>query len=236
MGLLGSRLTRWRTKRKWHDEADDELDYWRWWLEHKGGDYPWDYTQRFAPDTPLQPEFVALLPAGANEVAILDVGAGPITYLGKATPGVAIQLTAIDALADRYAALFAEAGVVSPVVTGQGETERLRELFPVERFDIVCARNTLDHSYAPFDAISAMVAVAKPGGAVYLKHIQNEGEKQEYHGLHQWNLTVNADGRFEVWNPKERIDVSDALAAEVVLERATILANDWHEVVLRKKS
>lgn len=230
---LGSRLAQWRSKRKWSEETDDELDYWRQWLEHKGGDYPWDYTQRFDPNTPLQPEFVAVLPAGQAAVSILDCGAGPMTYLGKVTPGVDITITAIDALADRYATLFAEYGVTAPVVTRQGETEQLRDLFPAERFDIVCARNTLDHSYAPFDAISAMCAVAKPGGAVYLKHIQNEGEKQKYHGLHQWNLAVTPDGRYEVWNLKQRIDVCEALA-DVTLERATVLANDWHEVVLRK--
>ena len=41
-----------------------------------------NYGKRFDPDLPLQPRPTDLLPP-QTEVHILDVGAGPLTYLGK---------------------------------------------------------------------------------------------------------------------------------------------------------
>ena len=83
------------------------------------------------------------------------------------------------------------------VRTCKCETERLTEMFGFDRFDVVHARNTLDHSYDPIRAVREMARVTKPGGTVLLQHYPNEGQNEGYQGMHSWNLSV-VEGTFTV--------------------------------------
>jgi SAM-dependent methyltransferase len=207
--------------------------FWRDWLQTQGGPWADDHRNRLDPERPLQPAVRALVPVGAGgRVRILDVGAGPLTFLGKRWEGRHVDIVAVDALAHDYDRLLAEAGVEPPLRTGRCDTERLTEVFAPGSFDVVCASNTLDHSYDPLRAIGQMVEVTRPGGAVYLKHLQNEAEHERHVGLHQWNLQVE-DGRFTVWNADARWDVEVALVGRARIERAETTTGRWHEVVLR---
>lgn len=166
-----------------------EMAFWDQWLRTRGKPWPLDYQFRCDPHTTLQHEIVNLIeaPQGAS-VQILDVGAGPLTYLGKCWPGRTVQICAIDPLAEKYDQLLQKYAIQPVVRTQTGWAERLLEQFPPNHFDLVHARNCIDHSHDPCLAIEQMVAVVKPGGVVYMHHIINEGKLQHYHGLHQWNL------------------------------------------------
>jgi hypothetical protein len=83
-------------------------------------------------------------------------------------------------------------------------------IFERDSFDIVHAQNSLDHSHNPFQAIQQMLAVVKPSGYVRLEHAANEGQRQNYQGLHQWNLDVR-NGQLIVWNLKTAINISEEL-------------------------
>jgi SAM-dependent methyltransferase len=209
--------------------------FWTEWFATEGSRWPESYKERLDPARPLQPAVRSLLPvAPGGTVRILDVGAGPLTFLGKRWDGRRVEITAVDALAAEYDRIMADAGVDPLVRTLRCETERLTGAFAPGSFDVVTASNTLDHSYDPLRAIEQMIEVVRPGGAVYLTHCQNEAEHERYDGLHQWNLLVE-DGRFTVWNEEARRDVGHLVADRATLERAEPTTGRWHEVVLRRR-
>ncbi|UGS38736.1 hypothetical protein DSM104329_05166 [Capillimicrobium parvum] len=201
------------SRERWEDGLDTEVRFWRAYLRHNlepGG--PGHY--RVDPDWSLEEDAVlAPVVAGldGDRVRILDVGAGPLTVLGKRCPGKAVEIAAIDPLAEAYDRLLAEAGIDPLVRTRAGHGEQVAELFAPASFDVAYSSNALDHGYDPAAAIAAMVAVVRPGGAVVLRHARNEGETQRYLGLHQWNLDAR-DGELVVWRPGEERNVSRELA------------------------
>lgn len=227
----GRRLV-WREK-----GVEHELDFWTRWFESEGLYWPDDYRRRLDPDAPLEEELVAdrldALPGGT--VSILDVGAGPLTFLGKRHPRKALELTPIDALADEYDRLLERFGVEPPVRTLQCPGEQLLERFGPESFDVAYARNSLDHSYDPLATIRNMVAAVRPHGFVALRHVRTEGAKQNYSGFHQWNFDL-ADGRLVLSGKATRHDVGAELGPHVRVEAfaASDDEDDWVLAVVTK--
>jgi SAM-dependent methyltransferase len=194
LGLLGE---------AWQEALPAELQFWqralsdpsRHWLVS-------EYRERMDPNLELQPELQALIDAPAGAVVrILDVGAGPLTKVGKKWSGRTVQLYPVDPLAEQYRAMLQQLNLQPPVLTQLGHGERLREQFQDNSFDLACASNSLDHSYDPLRAIEQMVSVVKPGASVYLWHFAQVGLREGYHGLHQWNFDIQngeltlSDGR-----------------------------------------
>lgn len=198
--------------KNWQLAADEEINFWAHWLWTRGGEWPEDFQSRCDPNLPLQEHITAIFdrPRGAT-VRILDVGAGPLTYLGKQWAGRTVEITAVDPLAERYDALLAQHHVEPLVRTEKGDAERLTDLFPANTFDLVHARNCIDHSYDPVLAIQQMVTVTQPGGLVYMHHAVNEAKQQQYEGFHQWNLYTQDDAFF-VSDQAHTINVTQALA------------------------
>lgn len=153
-----------------------------------------DYRYRTNPDSELQPELKQLIDAPAQSVVrILDVGAGPLTRVGKRWAERTVEITAVDPLADAYKEMLARIGLKPLVETVPGDGEKLLEQFRENEFDLAYASNALDHSYDPLMAINQMFAVIKPGRFVYLWHFANEGLQEGYSGLHQWNFDVQSE-------------------------------------------
>jgi SAM-dependent methyltransferase len=207
------------SRQAWDDGLGEEITFWRKYFETNGAPWSEDYWRRLDPAAPLQAHVARYLPGHAAR--LLDVGAGPLTSLGKVVPGVTIDVVAVDALGDVYGQLVDEAGVTPPVRTRQCHSEQLTQLFGAE-FDVVHARNCIDHGYDPVGAIREMALVTKPGGVVLLQHYPNEAN---FDGLHQWDMGV-ADGRLIVSRPKvpwgtERHDVAVELRELVALESTT---------------
>jgi hypothetical protein len=209
---LGRRLW-WRTR------TSSEVDFWAGWLVGAPGTEQWasDRESRFDPDTEIRDLLVRaeLERNPAEEVSILDVGAGPVTWLGYRFPGKKLTIVPVDPLADEYDRLLREAKLDPPVRTVRVAGEALVEHFGSRRFDIAYATNALDHSADPFTIISNMVAVVRMGGVVLLRHKRNEGDSARYGGLHQWNFDVVAD-RLLVWNNAVKVNVGSALEGRAV--------------------
>jgi SAM-dependent methyltransferase len=186
----------------WHAGAGAEVEFWEWYLRTGGGEWPEEFAHRTDPQAPLDDDLVleALDEIAADEVDILDVGSGPLTTLGKVHPHKVLRITAVDPLAEEYAALLDELGIEAPVPTQRCAGEELVDRFGRERFDIAYARNSLDHSLDPVVVIGNMLDVVRPGGRVLLRHFEDEAENAAYEGLHQWNLQER-DGRLLVWRP-----------------------------------
>ncbi|WP_349431730.1 glycosyltransferase [Methylomarinum sp. Ch1-1] len=193
---------------RWQKALHTEISFWRSWLETKGLQWPEDYAARTDPDSELNPN-IGKWHGGSEAPSILDVGAGPMTILGKKWQGKPVDLQACDALGDEYDLLPFSGGL--PLVrTRRCHSEELTAQYPRDSFDIVHAQNTLDHSYAPDKAILEMLSVAKVGRVVYLCHIANEAEKENYHGLHQWNFEIKEDVLW-LYNKQEKISVNELI-------------------------
>lgn len=165
-----------------------------------GNDWKEPYQLRFNEELQCQfPEFLTHF----NEkcLSLLDVGAGALTACEKIIEGKKLEDVVTDARAPAYNQIFEDFGIVPPpprpVV--HCDAEKLLELFGPDRFHFVYASNFIDHCYNPILAIENMVSVVKPNGTIWLSTYENVAEKENYTGLHQWNLSAE-DGRFVVWN------------------------------------
>ena len=196
-----------------------EVQFWRKWLSTKGMYWPDDFRARLDPDRPLDGHLAPYVDrVDADRVRILDVGSGPLTKLGKTHASKRLEITATDLLASDYDRLLAELGIVPPVRTIHADAERLVAQFGPDAFDIVHAQNCIDHTADPERAIEQMVAVARPGGWVVLFHAENEGEREQYNQLHQWNFTCE-HGAFVIRDRAGRtVDVTQRLAAQCDVE------------------
>jgi SAM-dependent methyltransferase len=216
----------------WRGRKGNEVDFWAEWLTGAPGTEQWadDRVERLNPETEIRDPVVRaeLDRNPAGEISILDVGAGPLTWLGYRYPGKSLTIVPVDPLADEYDRLLRDAGLEAPVRTMRVAGEELLEHFEPASFDIAYATNALDHSADPLSIISNMVMVVRPGGVVILRHKRNEGASARYSGLHAWNFDT-LDGNLVLWNEATEVDVGAAVA-----DRATTSA--WvekNEVVAR---
>ena len=197
----------------WRQGIAHELWFWARWFKTKGLEWTRDFMLRQDPDAPLIGAIKVLLPAGADPVRVLDVGAGPMTNVGFRVEGRAVSVTATDALADFYAQLAEQNAVAPPSPTVFSSAEDLSAYFPLEHYDIVHCCNALDHSSDPLRGIVEMLKVLKVGGSVYLKHHRNEAETERYEGFHQHNFDIQ-NGRFVIWGNIGSVDVQSALPVQ----------------------
>lgn len=209
----------------WKQNLYDERRFWHNWCRTQGWDWKDDFSNRTNPNSVLQNHVAELLPIEQDEIHILDVGSGPITWLGRNLSGKKITITCIDCLADYYNSLTISNRFSEPI---QLEAEKLCERFKENIFDLVYSRNAIDHSYDPVLAIKNMVSVVKPNCYVLLEMNSNGGQHGNYHGLHQWDM-INDDGRFLIYSnqSKETIDVSSQIDL-------AITGSDWLKIVIKK--
>lgn len=216
----------------WRGRKRNEVDFWAGWLTGAPGTEQWadDREERLNPETEIRDPVVRkeLERNPAEEIAILDVGAGPLTWLGYRYPGKRLTIVPVDPLAEEYDELLRDAGLEAPIRTIRVAGEELLEHFGPASFDIAYATNALDHSADPLTIISNMVTVVRPGGVVILRHKRNEGQSARYSGLHQWNFDAVGDSLL-LWNEAAEVDVGSALAGRA----ATTAWLENHEVVAR---
>jgi SAM-dependent methyltransferase len=206
----------------WLLGIDNEVQFWDEFLSTHGGPWPQDYQRRTMPSPPSRLEaFAAASPTWP--LRVLDVGAGPISNLGIATSRGPLDLHACDALAGFYQELLERLELRPYVITSFALVERLTDVFAEESFDVVWMENALDHSFDPFLGLAEMLRVAKHGGSVLLTHVEDEAERESYHGFHQWNITQH-DGRLRIWRRRHSHFVDEVFApfAEVTATREQV--------------
>jgi SAM-dependent methyltransferase len=177
---------------------DDEILYWR----RAYGSKPRDVLERMVSrDRRLDGRVIAAVRSAtpSSAVRILDVGCGPISVLGWSHPAYAVELTGADPLADDYAHLLAEFGLVVPYPTYAIGAEELPAHIPPNTFDYVFSRNALDHAQDAPLAIANMISVTRSAGTIELEVFENEGVAAGYAGLHRWNF-CQLDEQILVWN------------------------------------
>lgn len=192
----------------------EEIQFWKNWFLTGGSEWPQDFRERFNADQPIQDHVATYIDRlDAEYVHILDVGSGPLTKLGKKHPSKQLMITATDLLAYEYDRLLAELEIEPPVRTIYADAERLVEQFGQNAYDIVHGQNCIDHTADPLRAIEQTLAVSKPQGFVVLYHAENEGQREQYRQLHQWDFTCE-DGFFVIRDRRGReTNVTKRLAA-----------------------
>ena len=215
---------------RWMGGIASEIMYWD--LYFQGQRSKWDESceARMNPDAKLQQRPAALLPQ-TEEAHILDVGAGPLTYLGKRMAGTKVRITAVDSLAPEYDLLLKKHNIQPLVRTQLSDAEHLTDNFGSDSFDLVVARNCIDHSYDPLRAIVEMVKVVKPECYVLLEHRPNEGTRRKHGGLHQWNLSATDCGDFIIESLHSSINVSRQCSA--LCDISCELAEEGHWLITR---
>lgn len=214
-------------KKKWRKSIRHELKFWDDYFRTKGLQWKDNYQSRLALDLPLQPHIAELLPIDQEVVKILDVGAGPLTFLGKKCIGKKLQITAVDPLANEYNKILLKYNVRPVIRTEKLDAENLTTRFPANSFDLVFARNCIDHAYSPEKAILEMIAVAKKGRYVVMEHRLNEAEKKSYHGLHQWNFSRTPEGDFHIHSKNYQLNFSEKYKDICRIDCEIDTINDW---------
>lgn len=220
-----------RSRRSWNNKLPTELAFWEKWVATKGLGWPEDFRKRTDPAAEIEPA-VARFVVSKND-RLLDVGAGPLTFIGTRWNGYKMDVTAVDPLADAYNELLDRYGITAPVRSQSVAAEELGSRFPPNTFDLSVARNCLDHSYDPYLAIEQMLLVTKREGKIVLIHEVNEGSNELYRGLHQWNF-VQRKNDFLISAPgRGSFNVSRRLEATTNVSAAT--EGGWITVVIQKK-
>ena len=224
--------------RAWCSGISFEKKFWDTWIGKEGGGKEkgkWhkDFLSRCDPDLPLQQHITSLIdaPPGA-EVHVLDVGAGPLTLLGKQWAGRKLHIAAIDPLAKQYEKSLAKHGVEPLVHTIYAEAENLCATFPENHFDLVYAQNSIDHCFNPLQAIQQMLKVVKPGCYVFLAHSIKEGKRENYVGFHQWDFYAE-EGELLISNRKDVINLTRQID-QVATVDIEIFENSWINARIRK--
>lgn len=235
-------------KNAWKQGLKNEPAFWEDLLLQYNGRIPrtypqsWydDISERFDPDLPLQEWVQCLLPDSANKtLRMLDVGSGPLTVFGKKVLGANLEIIATDPLADEYAQVLRKLSIEPLVKCMRCYAEEIHMKYPADSYDLVVSHNALDHCYDPIAAINSALAVTKPGCWVSLWHEDNEGVRQSYEGLHQWNFT-SEDGQFVIWSKEIRYaDILGMLpqAQKIVCEQQYHHDTEWlHTRILKQAS
>lgn len=216
------------SKQVWTDNLYTEVAYWDHVIsgQYKITERVEAFKQRAAGLYPFPPHLLRYLKPDRT-TRILDVGAGPHTVIGLQDVPCPIEIVAIDPLAHEYDALFEKYKVTPAVRTVFGEAEKIGE-YGLGKFDLTYSRNALDHSYDPITAIDAMVAATRDDGAVLFEGSVNEGEKNKYHGLHQWNFLPEGED-LVVWNSTARISLAEHLGSKAKVS-AQAIQGTWYRV------
>jgi len=184
----------WKIHQNWKENVRAEIHFWDMYFHYHVLRWNSDYKRRLDPDLQLQARPAELLKE--TDSSIMDVGSGPLTYLGKKLGEKDVPIIAVDPLADEYDAILKKFGIIPLVRTNKLEAENLTDTYVPDTFDLVFARNSIDHTYNPERAILQMISVVKRDKHVLMEHKPNEGENENYQGLHQWNFSMNSDGEF----------------------------------------
>ncbi len=193
---------------QWHRGSFQEIEFWDHWLETSGDKWPDDFAFRCDPNSQFQENLIPFLNDSQNKIRILDVGAGPLTILGKRWQDYEIEIVPTDALAEEYEKLLRRHNVNAPVQTLYIKGEEIGLHFLPDQFDLVYARNSVDHSENPLKVIRNMLGVVRPGAYVVLSHALREGKRASYSGLHQWDF-YSQNNNFFIDGMGQTVNVSD---------------------------
>jgi SAM-dependent methyltransferase len=149
-----------------------------------------DFLNRRNPARVLQEPLASLIQSLPGPWRILDVGCGPLSTVGLWAGNKRIELIGADPLARVYLELLKETGIAPNCELIETDCLDLEQRFSQQPFSITTSTNALDHAPKPLEVIRQMALVTSRNGYVFLRHAENEGIRERYNGLHQWNFSI----------------------------------------------
>ena len=222
-------------RQRWSKHLGSESGYWERLIAT-----PDRFREQFGwcldPDMEVRQEELreAIEAVPRNRLGVLDVGAGPVTVVGRRWGGKTIEVTPIDPLADVYNEALKEAGIDVPVATQQLAVEDLTSRYSAGSFDIAYCHNAIDHMPDPLGALGIMLSLVAADGFVVIRCLPDEGERNSYYGIHQWNVDLDGE-ELVIWNRSVRYLVRAEFAgrAEVVSARPS---GKWVVATIRPRA
>jgi len=203
-------------KSNWEYGKKAQLDFWEKTLKDNGRNwYQPEFNKRISSSSEFDKKLRNLILdtpySKINKYRIVDVGAGPLTDLGKKWPGKELEIIPLDPLANYYNKILKNNNIIAPVPTIYGEGEKLLEVWSESSFHMAYSANALDHSISPLRCIKNMVKITKPSCYVWFWTFVNEAEKSGYSGFHQWNF-IEQNGDLLIWNARNKISLAKELS------------------------
>lgn len=213
-------------KEIWQSGADSEVEFWEEWLKTKGSDWPEEYIYRTNLNSQLQEYLIKYLPSDKTIIDILDVGSGPLTFLGKKikNKNTELRITSTDPLADKYLKMLRQHNITPGSFFLNLSSEELSTHLLENYFDLVYMRNALDHCLDPLTSIGEMIKVLNKNSYLILEHKMNEAISESYTHLHQWNISIE-DSEFIIWNKSVRYNISEQYKS--IAEITCLYATPW---------
>lgn len=171
---------------------------------------------------------------------VLDAGSGICSQYGRLVEGGEIKLIAVDPLAYFYNRIKEKIGSdnINNVVTF-GLFEFFSSFFEDNYADFILIDNALDHCIDPFKSILECLCVVKKGGILSTHHRRAEAVYEGYLGLHKWNVDVNENNEFIIWNESNLKNVSrelkDYVDIEIDLHNANMRFDEYIDINIIKK-
>lgn len=131
-----------------------------------------------------------------EKIKCLDVGCGPISRLRWAALQGWIEIVGVDPLNKIYDSIMARHGYdvlpqIRPAETITSAAENMQ--LDGRKFDVVFSMNALDHTQDLPQAIKTMGAALRFGGGGLISVYSREGTRQEFQGLHKYDIWFEND-------------------------------------------
>jgi len=206
-------------------DFSSEINHWEWVLSHLSelpADVRSDFQNRMNPERLLQEPLATLIQSLPKPWRILDIGCGPLSTIGLRVGNEKIELIGVDPLADTYHNLLTDAAITPNCQLIQSDCSDLAQRFAEQPFSMTCSINALDHAIDPLGVIRQMAIVTASGGYIFLRHAENEGIRERYQGLHQWNFSIQ----------RGHPTISDGVTTRYLLDSLSdlVLKDAKHEV------
>lgn len=171
---------------------------------------------------------------------VLDVGCGICTPYGNKVADGMLNLTAVDPLAYFYNQINKKNVESEKGQVRFGLLEFLSAFYRKNSADVILVDNAMDHCIDPFKSILECLTVIKAGGVLAMRHRRCEAVYEGYTGLHKWNIDVNDENEFIIWNKENLLNVSrnisDFAEVKVVLGESSKRKDEFIEIEIEKKS
>ncbi len=225
---------------EWLCGLEEEIEFWKSYMETQGDIYADDFQNTISKNKRFTLEEDMPKNSIKTDVKFIDVGSGPFSRCGQKTDKVNLVAMYIDPLAEVYNLLKTKYSVDNGAKIKAGFVELLDKEFTQNSFDLVHMSNSLDHSFDAVFGIYQLLFICKIGGKVILRHAENEAERSEYQGLHQWNLSVHKkEGSFVIWRDDKLFDIGKCFQeyADVEIYSDLYETSGWkyNKVILTKK-
>ncbi len=183
--------------KSWLDGVSNEIIFWWRYISERLNDK--DFIDKIVTGGKFQYENL-FEHYQKKDLKVLDIGCAITPDIGIISDKFDIDLTPLDPLGLIYNHIldFYKIDYRTPILTGLAE--QLNNYFNGQKFDLIHARNSLDHCINVPEAFENMLKLVSNRGIILLQHFENEGLNQNYEDFHLWNITTE-NKAIKFWNP-----------------------------------